>query len=69
MRFGSMVTSWAIYHIPISGMVLMLVFGDRNAISRTSPRIGNWPSCLNGRKQALWSGDYFRSLENYTADH
>jgi hypothetical protein len=49
------------------GMVLMLVFGDRNTLSQTENRalaiLPQWS------KASLWSGDYFRSLENYAADH
>jgi hypothetical protein len=49
-----------------AGMLLMF-FSDKDAVTQTENRtlavLPQWS------KKTLWSGDYFRGLENYAADH
>jgi hypothetical protein len=67
MRLGQWLQIGLFIVFLYAGMVLMLVFGDRNTVSQTENRalavLPKWSEAT------LWSGKYFRSLESYTADH
>jgi hypothetical protein len=67
MRVGQLLQIGFFLAFLYTGLVLMLLFGGEKTVSETENRtlaaLPKWSS------SSLWSGDYFRDMENYAADH